>query len=382
MQNKTVAGVPGQSRALWMSTIAFTVCFAVWTIFAIIGIQIKQQLGLNETQFGLLVGTPILTGSLVRIFLGIWTDQYGGRRVYTVVMLAAALATFLLTYAHTYPQIPVAALGVGIAGGSFAVGIAYVSRWYPAEKQGTALGIFGAGNVGAAVTKFCAPFVLVAYGWQTTAQVWAAAIAIMARRVLVLHQGRPGGVGAPRQGRAAAQRLARARAAEERPGLALLALLFLRLRRLRRAVAVAAALSDRRLQARHRNRRHAGRRLFDSGELVPRLWRRSLRPLRRAPHHVLDVRRLGADHLHPGLSADRICRAGHQGPDPLPHGDRRRHLHLPDLRARLLHEPGQGRGLQAHPGLLPGQCRLGRRPGRHDRRARRLRAADRLRRAQ
>ena len=180
MQAKTEIRVAGQSRALWMSTIAFTVCFAVWTIFAIIGIQIKQQLGLNETQFGLLVGTPILTGSIVRIFLGIWTDQVGGRRVYTAVMLAAAVATFLLTYAHTYLQFLIAALGVGVAGGSFAVGIAYVSRWYPAEKQGTALGIFGAGNVGAAVTKFCAPFVLVAYGWQTTAQVWATAIAVMA----------------------------------------------------------------------------------------------------------------------------------------------------------------------------------------------------------
>ena len=169
----------GQSRALWMSTIAFTVCFAVWTIFAIIGVQIKQQLNLNETQFGLLVGTPILTGSLVRIFLGIWTDQYGGRRIYTVVMLSAAVATFLLAYATTYTQVLIAALGVGIAGGSFAVGIAYVSRWYPAEKQGTALGIFGAGNVGAAVTKFVAPFVMVAYGWQTTAQVWAVGIAVM-----------------------------------------------------------------------------------------------------------------------------------------------------------------------------------------------------------
>ena len=61
----------GQSAALWMSTIAFTICFAVWTIFSIIGIQIKNDLGLNETQFGLLVGTPILTGSLIRIFLGI-----------------------------------------------------------------------------------------------------------------------------------------------------------------------------------------------------------------------------------------------------------------------------------------------------------------------
>lgn len=179
MSEKTDRGAGDRSRALWMSTVAFTVCFAVWTIFAIIGVQIKQQLGLNETQFGLLVGTPILTGSLIRIFLGIWTDQVGGRRVYTVVMLAAAVATFLLTYAHTYPQILLAALGVGIAGGSFAVGIAYVSRWYPAAKQGTALGIFGAGNVGAAVTKFCAPFVLVAYGWQVTAQVWAVGIAIM-----------------------------------------------------------------------------------------------------------------------------------------------------------------------------------------------------------
>src|ERR1700687_6419080 len=128
MQAKASTSISGQSRALCMSTIAFTVCFAVWTIFAIIGIQIKQELGLNETQFGLLVGTPILTGSLVRIFLGIWTDQYGGRRVYTVVMLAASVATYLLTWAHTYPEFLVAALFVGIAGGSFAVGIAYVSR--------------------------------------------------------------------------------------------------------------------------------------------------------------------------------------------------------------------------------------------------------------
>jgi NNP family nitrate/nitrite transporter-like MFS transporter len=171
---------PGvQGRALWLSTIAFTVCFAVWTIFAIIGVRIKDELGLNETQFGLLVGTPILTGSLIRLALGIWTDQYGGRVVYTVTMLAAAVATFLLSYAETYPQMLLAALGVGISGGSFAVGIAYVSRWYPTEKQGLALGIFGAGNVGAAVTKFLAPFVLVAYGWQVTAQVWAVGIAIM-----------------------------------------------------------------------------------------------------------------------------------------------------------------------------------------------------------
>jgi MFS transporter, NNP family, nitrate/nitrite transporter len=179
MIEKQAVSPDEQGRALWLSTIAFTVCFAVWTIFAIIGIRIKDELGLNETQFGLLVGTPILTGSLIRLALGIWTDQYGGRLVYTVTMLAAAVATFLLSYAQTYPQMLLAALGVGISGGSFAVGIAYVSRWYPTQKQGLALGIFGAGNVGAAVTKFLAPFVLVAYGWQVTAQVWAVGIALM-----------------------------------------------------------------------------------------------------------------------------------------------------------------------------------------------------------
>ncbi len=169
-----------QYRALGLSTVAFTVCFAVWTIFSIIGVALKDQLGLSETQFGLLIGTPVLTGSLVRIVLGIWTDRYGGRLIYTLTMLAAAVATALLVFAQTYEQFLVAALGVGIAGGSFAVGVAYVSRFYPQNRQGTALGIFGVGNVGAAVTKFIAPFVMVAFGWQAVALAWAGALAVMA----------------------------------------------------------------------------------------------------------------------------------------------------------------------------------------------------------
>lgn len=169
-----------QQTALWASTFAFTMCFAVWTIFSIIGIQIKADLGLNDTQFGLLVATPILTGSLIRLFLGIWTDQYGGRIVFTAVMLAAAVATWMLTHATTYGGFLVAALFVGIAGGSFAVGIAYVSKWFPTHKQGTALGIFGAGNVGAAVTKLLAPMVMVAAGWETVAKTWAVGLAITA----------------------------------------------------------------------------------------------------------------------------------------------------------------------------------------------------------
>ena len=165
---------------LGMSTIAFVFCFAVWTIFSIIGVRIKQDLGLSDTEFGLLVATPVLTGSISRIFLGIWTDQYGGRLVFTLVMVASAIATWLLSTVTTYPMFLLAALGVGLAGGSFAVGIAYVSKWYSAEYQGSALGIFGVGNVGAAVTNFGAPFLLVAVGWQATAQVYSVALLVMA----------------------------------------------------------------------------------------------------------------------------------------------------------------------------------------------------------
>ena len=278
-----------QGRALWLSTISFTICFAVWTIFSIIGIRIKQELGLNDTQFGLLVGTPILSGSLIRLVLGIWTDQYGGRRVYTVVMLAAAVATYLLTWAHTYPEFLVAALFVGIAGGSFAVGIAYVSRFYPTGKQGTALGIFGAGNVGAAVTKFVAPFVLVAYGWQTVAQVWALVIGLMGIVFWIFSEEDPVVRARRETEREAEKRMAGTRAAEERPGLALRAVLFLRVRRLRRAVAVAAAISDQGLRRRHRDRRHDGGDVLVPRQRVPGLWRPSFGSLWRAPRDVLDV---------------------------------------------------------------------------------------------
>ena len=168
------------TRALWLSTVAFTICFAVWTIFSIVGVQIKKDLGLTDTELGLLVGMPVLTGSLIRLMLGVWADQYGGRVVFVAVMLSAAVATWLLTFATTYPTFLLAALGVGIAGGSFAVGIAYVSRWFPTEKQGMALGIFGAGNVGSAVTKLLAPVVMVAFGWKMVAQLWALALVLMA----------------------------------------------------------------------------------------------------------------------------------------------------------------------------------------------------------
>ncbi len=195
---------PGAGQALWMSTIAFTVCFAVWTIFSIIGLGVKDELGLSETEFGLLVGTPILTGSLTRVVLGVWADQFGGRRVFAAVMMLAAVATFLTSWADTYVELLVAALGVGMAGGSFSVGVTYVSKFHPQEKQGVALGIFGAGNVGAAVTKFLAPFVMVAAGWQAVAQVWAGGLAAMAVIFLLLTREDPEQAARKREGRRAA----------------------------------------------------------------------------------------------------------------------------------------------------------------------------------
>ncbi len=162
-----------QMVALASTTIVFTVCFAVWTIFSIIGVQIKQELGLSETQFSLLIGTPILTGSIIRLNLGIWADQYGGRPIFIITMISSAISTYLLTYANTYELLLLTALGVGIAGGSFTVGISYLSKLYDKKHQGTPLGIFGMGNIGAAVTKFVAPFIMVAYGWHMVAKIWA-----------------------------------------------------------------------------------------------------------------------------------------------------------------------------------------------------------------
>lgn len=180
--NQPIISSGDQKRALTASTVTFTACFAVWTIFSIIGVKIKTDLGLSDTQFGILVATPILTGSVSRIFLGIWADQYGGRIVYTFQMLLTSFAVFLLTLVSTYEMFLIAALGVGLAGGSFAVGVAYVAKWYPKERQGTALGIFGMGNVGAAVTNFGAPFLLLAFGgeWQGVAQTYAAVLIVAA----------------------------------------------------------------------------------------------------------------------------------------------------------------------------------------------------------
>jgi MFS transporter, NNP family, nitrate/nitrite transporter len=169
-----------QISVVTMSTIAFTVCFAVWMMFAVIGIPIKKMLDLNETQFGLLAAMPVLTGSLIRLPLGMWTDKVGGRIVFFVLMLCTVPPIWLIGEATAYWHFLVLGLFVGLAGGSFSVGIAYCARWFDKKHQGFAMGIFGAGNSGAALNKFVAPVIVVSLGWAMVPKVYAAAMLVTA----------------------------------------------------------------------------------------------------------------------------------------------------------------------------------------------------------
>lgn len=162
---------------LIVSTWSFTVCFMVWMMFGVIGIPIKKMLDLNATQFGLLTATPVLTGSLIRVPLGIWTDRFGGRIVMALLMAATVPAIWLMAYATEFWHFLTIGLFVGLAGGSFSVGTPYVARWFPKQQQGMAMGIYGAGNSGSAVNKFVAPVILVAFGWAAVPQVYAAIMA-------------------------------------------------------------------------------------------------------------------------------------------------------------------------------------------------------------
>ena len=120
------------------STVSFTVCFMIWMMLAVIGVPIQKQLGLTEAQFGVLTTIPVLSGSLVRVPLGILTDKYGGRIVLFLLMLASVPFIFLMQFATEYWQFLAIGLIMGLAGGSFSVGTPYVARWFPKEQQGLA----------------------------------------------------------------------------------------------------------------------------------------------------------------------------------------------------------------------------------------------------
>ncbi|MCC6221800.1 MAG: MFS transporter [Deltaproteobacteria bacterium] len=149
-------------RILFLNTIAFTICFAAWTSNGVLVTFLVDNGVFDWTtvQMGWLFGIPILTGSIFRIPLGILTDKFGGRMVYGLLLLLSAVPMYFLSYANSFLSFALLSAGFGMAGTSFAVGIAYSSIWYKKEHQGTALGIFGAGNAGAALTTLVGPRLL------------------------------------------------------------------------------------------------------------------------------------------------------------------------------------------------------------------------------
>jgi NNP family nitrate/nitrite transporter-like MFS transporter len=184
-----------RQRVLWLSTIAFTLLFAVWLMLGVLGLKIRADLNLSPLQFDWLLAVAILAGSLPRLNFGIWADKYGGRRVMTLTLLLTALPTFWVSQVTSYEELLVCAALFGLAGNSFTVGIAWNSAWFPQRTKGTALGVFGAGNVGASVTKFLAPALLatipaagffggtVPGGWRFVPIVYSVLLVLMAAAV-------------------------------------------------------------------------------------------------------------------------------------------------------------------------------------------------------
>ncbi|WP_028352982.1 MFS transporter [Bordetella petrii] len=171
---------PRAYAVLYSSTFAFMVCFVVWMMFGVLGIRIRQELGLNAFQFGLLTSTPVLTGAIFRLPLGLWTDRYGGRIVMTVLLAGCAIPVYLVSYAEALWQFLVIGLFQGLVGASFAVGTPYVSRFFSPERKGFAMGFFGAGTVGAAVNLFITPILLETYGWRMVPKIYAVSLLVTA----------------------------------------------------------------------------------------------------------------------------------------------------------------------------------------------------------
>ncbi len=173
---------------LSVNTFSFVVCFACWVLYGVL-IAFLVDNGIfhfDAGQIGWLLGIPILTGSIMRLPAGVLTDRYGGRNVFIAIMLLSAIAMYCVSFCNSFEHFLLAGLGFGLSGASFAVGIAYTSLWFPKGKQGTALGIFGAGNAGASVTSMGAPHLLNFCtnnlqnldGWRSVPKVYAGILII------------------------------------------------------------------------------------------------------------------------------------------------------------------------------------------------------------
>lgn len=175
---------------LTMNTVAFTFCFACWMMYGVLITYLVESrvFEWDKAEMGMLIGIPVLTGAVMRLPLGVLCDRYGGRIIFFLLMLFAAVPMYLVGHANNYVQFLLAGLGFGVTGASFAVGIGYTSIWFDKKWQGTALGIFGAGNAGAALTSIGAPWALNwltdgganIEGWRTLPKIYAGALVVMA----------------------------------------------------------------------------------------------------------------------------------------------------------------------------------------------------------
>lgn len=207
----------GRMRVLTVSSIGFTLMFAVWLMFGVLGIKIRDEFGLSDVQLSWITAVAVLNGSVWRLPAGIAADRWGGRKVFVAMLAFTAIPAYLVSTATSYGVLLVYAFLVGFAGNSFSAGIAWVSAWWPQNRKGFALGIFGAGNVGASVTKFIGPAMIAAVpaggilfgiipgGWRSVPVVYAILLAVMA---LVTWFGTPRHDHTPGQGRTVKQLLA------------------------------------------------------------------------------------------------------------------------------------------------------------------------------
>jgi len=158
----TETSVKGRVSVLVWSSIAFTLMFAVWLMFGVLGIPIRDEFGLTDIELSWITAVAVLNGSIWRLPAGLAADRFGGRRVFLVMLVVTAIPTYFISQVTSYAWLLVGAFLVGYAGNSFSAGIAWVSAWWPQNRQGFALGVFGAGNVGASVTKIIGPVLIIA----------------------------------------------------------------------------------------------------------------------------------------------------------------------------------------------------------------------------
>ncbi|HST86139.1 MAG TPA: nitrate/nitrite transporter [Kineosporiaceae bacterium] len=205
----------GARRVLVMSTLSFTVMFAVWLMFGILGIPIRKEFGLSDVQLSWISAVAVLNGSIWRLPAGMVTDRIGGRKVFAVMLAVTAVPAYFVSQVHSYGPLLMLAFLVGFAGNSFSAGIAWNSAWTPRQRQGFALGVFGAGNVGASLTKFIGPVLIAGTtgvtffgvldgGWRLVPVIYAALLLGLAVLTWVLtpHQDRM-----PGRGRSLAEQL-------------------------------------------------------------------------------------------------------------------------------------------------------------------------------